>query len=615
MMSRRPQGELLFKIDLVSDTHVNEKEDFSASPFPANQEANPRARYVFDRIRQSDGAFAVHIGDMINPVPELPTYASAADNFWKLASDLGKPLHLVPGNHDIGDKPVEWMPAGMVDAHNIKLYEKHFGDQFYSFDHAGVHFFVLNTSLINSGDPDEERQKNWLEADLSANEGKRSFFFLHYPIYVSDPTEPCSYDNVDEPGRSWLLDLINKYKPEALFSAHVHNFWYDLIGQTETYVMPSTCFVRQDYSEMYRIHSDEDFGRDDGAKLGHVTFEIYEQGHIAHFHRTYGSTLAQGSSDKADAPMPSINTKDCDVTSLYLDMRHAWAEEMVVSPSGGVDEFARKLARNDYPLMALWEMGLRGMRVPIQDFLDPKTRRRMALLVGVGHLFHVHIFGLPDEETLSLLDEHSTLVHRLEIVVSWDKKDSLLPAIEALKARTGIEIYLSRVNRKDTAKHTGGRYNHLISHGFSLGEREELESIGSDAIDGFLFTILRDVEPWDAVQALESFGQRTGKRASLYVKATSPSPAKAFQDEDANWQRMKEATLASVAAQNVDVILDTLTDIDRGYFIRTGLVDRRYNPKKAGRAMTALMIELSGSKWSFVDGARAIRNQGGKVID
>ena len=43
-MTKNPLGEILFKVAIVSDTHVNEKEDFSASPYPANAEANPRAR-------------------------------------------------------------------------------------------------------------------------------------------------------------------------------------------------------------------------------------------------------------------------------------------------------------------------------------------------------------------------------------------------------------------------------------------------------------------------------------------------------------------------------------------------------------------------------------------
>lgn len=48
-MSERPQGILLFKVALVSDTHVNEREDVSASSYPANGQANGRARHVFPR--------------------------------------------------------------------------------------------------------------------------------------------------------------------------------------------------------------------------------------------------------------------------------------------------------------------------------------------------------------------------------------------------------------------------------------------------------------------------------------------------------------------------------------------------------------------------------------
>ncbi|MEE4208300.1 MAG: metallophosphoesterase, partial [Parvularcula sp.] len=388
-MNRQPQGTKLFEIALVSDTHVNEREDYSKSPYPANAEANPRARHVFHRIAKSDAAFVVHMGDMINPVPELPSYADAAGNFKEISSVLDVPLHLTPGNHDIGDKPVDWMPAGMVDEHNIEVYEKSFGQHFYSFDHADVHFIVLNASLINSGDPAEAQQQAWLEKDFEEAKGKRTFVFIHYPIYVSDPDEAPSYDNIDEPGRGWLLGLIETYKPEALFCAHVHNFWYDVYGDTEMYVMPSTCFVRHDYSEMYRIDGGDQFGRNDSAKLGFVSLEIFESGHVAHYHRSYGRCLAEGEADTAP-PYPRTHVKQHALPRVSVDMRHAWAERMAVAPSGAVDEFRRKSARNDYPVMALWEMGLAGMRVPVQDLLDADVRRRMGLMRDVGHRFHVY---------------------------------------------------------------------------------------------------------------------------------------------------------------------------------------------------------------------------------
>ena len=100
-MNKRPSGEILFDVALVSDTHVNEKEDFSTSPYPANGEANPRARYVFQQINHGNAQFCIHLGDMVNPVPELPSYVDAADNFHQLAAELTMPLHLMPGNHDI----------------------------------------------------------------------------------------------------------------------------------------------------------------------------------------------------------------------------------------------------------------------------------------------------------------------------------------------------------------------------------------------------------------------------------------------------------------------------------------------------------------------------------
>ena len=401
-MKRRPKGNRLFTVGLVSDTHCNEREDFSASPYPANAEANPRARYAMACLEREGPDFVVHLGDMVNPVPELPTYDSSVAEFKKIAAGLSMPLHLVPGNHDIGDKPVSWMPAGTIDSHSIDIYEAAFGRHFYAFRHKNVRFIVLNAALINSGLVQESKQRHWLENELEAAPDIRTFVFIHYPLFVSDPDEPGSYDNLDEPGRSWLIDLVKTYKPEGLFAAHVHNFWYDVLGETETYILPSTCFVRHDYSELYRIEPGDQYGRNDTAKLGFAVLDIFTEGHVVHYQRSHGALHKPGGAlPETTRPIQRVHTKTSAIGNLAVDMRHSWAEVLDVAPSGAVDEFRRKRARNDYPVMALWEMGLRAMRVPVQDLIDARVRRRMELLAAVGHTFQVYCYGAPDRALLA----------------------------------------------------------------------------------------------------------------------------------------------------------------------------------------------------------------------
>ena len=614
-MTRKTNGEILFNVVIVSDTHMNEKEDFSASPYPANAEANPRARHVFSQVNQIAPALTIHLGDMVNPVPELESYGPAAENFHRMARDLDAPIHLVPGNHDIGDKPVKWMPAGMVNSEYIALYRKHFGKDYYAVVHEGCHFVVINAPLMNSGDPAEAEQAAWLEDYLARHEGERMFLFSHYPPYISDPTEPGTYDNIEEPARSWFLDLVRRYKPEALFSAHVHNFWYDRIGETEYYITPSTCFIRHDYSEMYRIEGGDQKGRNDSAKLGFLTLEIRENGHVAHYHRSYGATLSpDAGTAQPVAPRPHVKTVGLD--HIFVDMRHAWAEELVVAPSGAVDEFRRKRARNDYPLMAMWEMGLRGLRVPIEDLADPRVRGRMALMSDLGHRFQVYLYGMPDAAERALLAGHAGLLDRLELVLNWEEVEDLAGDIDALATETKIRIVLSRVNRKDGAKHTGARFNHLISHGFTLAETEELAAFGNrhpELLGGAQFTIPRSVSPWETARILSAFRTDTGLAPVLYVKSTEASPAECFEDPVANARRFAETALAGIGF-GIDVVLDTMDDADRGYFTRTGLVDRRFNPRLAAELISTIALETADGGWNAAPDNIALLQKAGRRL-
>ncbi len=599
-------GKHLFTFAVIADTHMNQEEDCSSSPYPCNALANARMRRIIAELNALQPVFVVHLGDIVNPVPELPTYEDAAGHFKDLIEDLKAPLHLVSGNHDVGDKPVSWMPAGTVNDENLELYEQHFGDHFYSFDANGLHIVVLNAQIINSGLKAETEQRDWLEQDLANNADARTFICIHYPPYVSNAGENGSYDNIDEPGRSWLLGLIEEHEPEGMFCGHVHNFWYDVIGKkTEMYILPSTAFVRQDYSEMYRIEPGDQWGRNDEPKLGYFIVRVYERGHVVENIRTYGRTLHAGDDLLAARTSVAVpQSKESSITDVSLDMRHAWAEELVIAPSGGVDEFERKIARNDYPVLAMWEMGIRRMRVPIQDFLDVKTRRRMEIMVGAGHLFQVHSYGVPSGTARDLLSENAGLVHRLEIVINWEKADERLVEIAALKNHIVLPIYLSRVNRKDTNKFSGGHYNHLINHGFVLDEADELmaqfdRNGDAAAIDGVMFNVMRDTAPIEAAVVAGEIAEKLGRTACLYVKSNSGSPAEAFLDEVANVNRFAETVAVGVGIKGVETVLDTFDDIDRSYFARTGLVDRRFNPKTGSHVVASLIGLMSGGEWEL----------------
>ena len=56
----------LFTFVVVADTHVNEEERMSTSPYETNHLSNPRARHVFTEIAAMDPAprFVVHLGDI-----------------------------------------------------------------------------------------------------------------------------------------------------------------------------------------------------------------------------------------------------------------------------------------------------------------------------------------------------------------------------------------------------------------------------------------------------------------------------------------------------------------------------------------------------------------------
>ncbi|MGH8431914.1 MAG: metallophosphoesterase family protein [Solimonas sp.] len=591
---KRPRGKRLLRFAVIADTHVNQAEDEASSFFPLNRLANARSRHVVEMLRGVDAEFVLHLGDIVHPIPGLATYADAARCYRQLYANVDVPIHLTPGNHDIGDKPAKSAPVATVTSEFVNTYRETFGEPWYSFDQAGFHFVVINAPVINSELPEEQAQREWLEADLAAHSGERVFVAIHYPPYVWRSDEPGNYDNLDEPGRSWLLGLFERHAIEAVFCGHVHNFWYDQHGNTEIYLAPSTAFVRQDYSEFMRVcPPGDEGGRADVDKLGFFVVDVHEQGHVAMWVRSNGELRPPEGGPPVQLAPFEIHTKTAAIANVGVDLRHPWVEVVELPPSGALEEFERKRARNDYPLCAVWDMGLALLRVPIQDLIDTDVRDRMRIAHSVGNRFIVSTLGVPQGQAAELLAEHAHLLDSIEVTLPFDEMHAALPPMAELRRATGTPIHLAKLRRHEDSRFDGLRYGHLIFYGWVPQEWEQIADVAhaardAGAFDGLVFRVGRGASPMALARDLVPRLRGLGLELSLAVRLAGDDPAGTETDDRTNAQRVEETVMTAMEFPQVRCVLDTLIDIDRGYFLRHGLLDRAYNLRPAGEVLRSM---------------------------
>ena len=56
------------------------------------------------------------------------------------------------------------------------------------------------------------------------------------------------YNSIDEPARTWLLDLFRTYNVELLFAGHTHFAMYNRVGATRLFTVPSTTTSRPGFA-------------------------------------------------------------------------------------------------------------------------------------------------------------------------------------------------------------------------------------------------------------------------------------------------------------------------------------------------------------------------------
>ena len=232
--------DLMFAV--ISDTHVGEP-GFEA------QFSHPwRVEQAIAQINSLSPEFVINCGDMVTYWPSNPKYEAAARETLRMDAVFECPVYYVAGNHDIGNKfsvDAKLQPHVISDA-TIAAYRSYFGADYYSFDVRDSHFIVLNTQLLNSGLPSESEQWDWLVQDLETSNQQRKFIFTHLPLYWVDQDDPGihNYEIIDEPARSRLLELVETYEVDIVFTGHTHQPIANYVPDSRLLTVSSASFAR-----------------------------------------------------------------------------------------------------------------------------------------------------------------------------------------------------------------------------------------------------------------------------------------------------------------------------------------------------------------------------------
>ncbi len=562
-----------FTIAVLADTHVRITPEDPQACYPSDARMNDRARRVVALAAAREPAFAVHLGDVTHTLPVLEAHGPTQRQARELLRQLGCPLLVAPGNHDVGDKPRSRAAVARTDRAAHDLFEDIWGPPWRSIDHGGCRFVVLDAPIMDTGSELEAEQWAWLEGQLAGAE--RSFLFLHYPPFLLHADEPPNYDNLNPPARARLLALCEQHGVEAVFAGHVHTFFHHRHGDTELWSLPSTAFCRPEYSELYPVAPGAENGRDDPHKLGFALLHIDAVGH-----RLEWICPERVAGERPEPPAPA---------PVGAWLRGGWAR-VVDLPAGDLDPFDRKRARCDIAELALLELGISTLRVQLADLDDPIMGPRLAQLADRGFRLQVASVGAPTPAELACAARHVRHIHAWEIVLS--------PALEAADltslAAAPVPVALSVIDPGSVGP--DGYHSHFPEQGFPVDYRA-LARLTSPptTLRWLVFRVAHDRDPWQAIHAAAALAASRGLEACCTVELPRGSEAHAPTDLHGGSRRVAEALLAAAALPRVRVLLDGLIDKDRGYHPRPGLIDRRGNPHPSAGALISLTRVLAGS--------------------
>ncbi|TAK20593.1 MAG: hypothetical protein EPO26_16305 [Chloroflexota bacterium] len=576
-----------FEFVVLADTHYM-PDPGPAVEFPSRRRQGDRADAALGMAAALKPDFVIHMGDLVQAVPESPDFTRVQDGALAQLARHGITPRFVAGNQDIGDKDDPTMPQVQVTAASLAAWHARFGPSWHFWDLDSWRFVVVNSQILNCDLPERESQRAWLERTLSESADRRLCVLLHVPPFICFATEPDTghYDNIGQPDRDWLLDLIGEHRVELVLTGHCHVQFVNRIGRARLRTLPSTSHTRPGFGELFAAAPAPEQGRDDTPKLGFVLARAQAEGIRLHAIATGGATSLHN--DGAIRLFTRLSA-DLPASPLVVTLTHplaVTADVPVAWPSA-----IRQPARDDYPFLALLEMGARHVRFPASDLDGAASRERLAFLRDEGCETIATVLDPARADIERLIERHRELLDGVEIqLTSRALRADGWPQALALLDDSSITASLCAVTPGQILP---GKQLPRTRIGFRLEDLADLASALWTSHDRPSRIVLH-APPGTPVATILRDAHRIAPGIALDLRVDFGV------DDIANVARLAEALIVAATAKGTRVLVEPIIDLDRTMDVAHGLLDRLRNPRPAFHAARCLTTTLfsDGAPWT-----------------
>ena len=219
------------RIVQISDTHLSHRGGIT------NRNCERLISFINDELRPD---LVVHTGDVSMLDPDS---AADRDTARELLGRISAPLHVLPGNHDVGEPGDRPWGGFTVNSDRVAAFTSVFGADHWVCDLGDWAVIGLNSEILATGLPEERAQWDWLGTIAERVGTRPALVFCHKPLWppAAEPTEVAL--SVPDSARDALLRALDCVDVTVYGSGHLHRFEIGRHGPALRVIAPSTASV------------------------------------------------------------------------------------------------------------------------------------------------------------------------------------------------------------------------------------------------------------------------------------------------------------------------------------------------------------------------------------